>query len=83
MGGRIDMGIDIDTEVTAGFFLRWMSVKKMKDILEGLDDNYFLYPSRVGNLAVLQNDEMIGYIDFNSETFESTIGDGEGQNDKR
>ena len=69
------MAIDIDTEVTAGFFLRWMSVKRMKDILEQLDDNYFLYPSRVGNLAVLRESEMIGIIDFNSETFESTVED--------
>ncbi|MCK4821195.1 hypothetical protein KA005_35850 [bacterium] len=68
------MAIDINVEIKAGFFQRWMSVGQMKKCLAQLEDTDILYPSRVGNLAVVRDSDrliMIGYIDFNEEQFES------------
>jgi len=65
------MAIDINTLVEAGFFLRWMTVKRLREILEQLDDNNIVIPNRVGNLAVTNDkDQMVGYIDFPGESFE-------------
>lgn len=67
------MSIDINIEVKAEFFQRWMSVSQMKKCLAQLEDTDVLYPNRVGNLAVIRNSDklMIGLIDFNGEQFEA------------
>lgn len=65
------MTIDIDVMVTGGFFRKWMSVEQMKKCIEQLEDTDLIYPNRVGNLSIVRNSEMIGYIDFNSEQFEA------------
>jgi len=62
--------IDTDVEVRAVFFKRWLTVKKLKEILSQLDDDDLLIPNRVGNLAVVRGAEHIGQIDFNAEEFE-------------
>jgi len=63
------MGIDIDTEVKAIFFRRWMSVRQMKECIEKLEDTDIIYPNIVGNLSVVCNSDQqtVGYIDFAEE----------------
>ena len=61
------MAIDTTNSITAGFFARWMTVGKMKKILDELRDDDILSPNRVGNLSITRNAEQIGYIDFFNE----------------
>jgi len=64
--------IDTNTTVEAKFHLRWMTVRKLKEIMDQLDDDYIVVPNRVGNLSVRNNDDLaIGFIDFNEERFET------------
>jgi len=65
------MAIDINISVTAGFFHKWMTVGRMREALSGLEDDDLIYPNRVGNLTVCRGKDYIGYIDFNSEIYES------------
>lgn len=62
--------IDTDVEVQAVFFKRWLTVKKLREILSQLDEGDLLIPNRVGNLFVTRDSVRIGYIDFNVEEFE-------------
>ena len=67
------MPIDMSRYITADFFLRWMSVAQLRDILSNLDDNDVVVPNRVGNLTIFQGGiegEYKGYVDFNGETFD-------------
>jgi len=64
--------IDISTTIEARFYLRWMTVSRLKEILDQLDDNAIVVPNRVGNLSVRDsNDVSTGFIDFNEERFEA------------
>jgi len=69
------MAIDTSCEVQAAFFKRWMTVGRMREILEEIESDAELYPNRVGNLAVKRGYESIGYIDFYSEMFVPLEGD--------
>lgn len=62
--------IDTDVKVRAGFFRRWLTVKQMKEILDQMEDDDVITPNRVGNLSVVRDKRMIGYIDFQAERFE-------------
>ena len=64
------MAIDTSKSVDAGFLLRWMSVEKMKDLLEQVPPGSRLFPNMVGNISVFQDDRCVGFIDFNGETYE-------------
>lgn len=65
------MAIDLDAKVcTSGFHLKWMTVKRLKEILSELEDEDLLYANRVGNLTVGRDGIYQGYIDFNSEVYE-------------
>jgi hypothetical protein len=63
------MAISLDSEVRAAFFQRWMKVWKLKELLNKLDDEYELYPNRVGGLAVVEagSGKFVGYVDFSAE----------------
>lgn len=64
--------IDIDVEVSALFFRRWLTVAQLKQILDQLDDDDVIYPNRVGNLSVCDSEGgQTGYIDFQEERFEA------------
>ena len=65
------MAIDINVNVDASFFYKWMTVEDMKKELSFLRDDDRLVPNRVGNLAVIRGLEAgyIGYIDFAAEVF--------------
>lgn len=63
--------IDIDVEVSALFFRRWLTVGQLKQILDQLGDDDIVVPNRVGNLSVCDNEgRTLGYIDFQEERFE-------------
>ena len=63
------MAISIDIKVTASFFMRWITVKQLKQILAKLNDNAILYPNHVGNLSVIKGLENLGYIDIAEEVY--------------
>lgn len=66
------MAIDVNSEATAIFLRRYMSVGQMKNCLSQLKDTDLLYPNRVGNLTVLDSSKQgIGYIDFCEEKYET------------
>ena len=69
--------IDTDVEVQAVFFKRWLTAKRLREILSQLDDDDLLIPNRVGNLAVTRAAKQVGYIDFNEEAFEDYSVDDE------
>lgn len=64
------MTIKALTHITAGFLSKCLSVEKLKQILDQLQDTDELYPNRVGNLSVIRNEEQIGYIDIGTESLE-------------
>ncbi len=67
------MAIDIDVEITAGFFKRWMTVQKLLSLLGNvlvgsLMPGDELQPNAVGNLAIVRDGAYIWYVDFAAET---------------
>ena len=71
------MAINTHSEIKAEFFERWMTVKKLKEILKDMPDEWEIAPNKVGNLSVYSSKEFIystfkGYIDFNEEIFVKT-----------
>jgi hypothetical protein len=41
-----------------------ITVADLKSILEQLESNDVLIPNAVGNLAIIRNEEIIGYVDL-------------------
>lgn len=64
------MAIDISRELEASFFAKWISSKKLIQILSTLPPDSTLHPNSVGNLAVEYNEDFIGFIDVSDEVFE-------------
>ena len=63
------MAINLGITMSASFFERHMTVKQLKKCINLLLDTDEIYPNTVGNLAVTRDNTMLGYIDFNDETF--------------
>ena len=61
------MGYDDDKEIFAMFLYKWISVAKMREILQSLRVIDDLVPNAVGNLSIIRDDECIGYIDIGLE----------------
>lgn len=55
---------DISTEQ------KTLSVMRLKELLQELQDDDILVTNAVGNLAVLRTGIFVGFIDFNSEEVE-------------
>ena len=50
---------------------KYLTVKKLKEILEELDDTYLLTPNQVRNIIVASsNKKYLGYIDFLEGTYD-------------
>jgi hypothetical protein len=64
------MGIDLDREIGASHFLKWMAVGKLRVILDQLRDDDELYPVGTGNLTIYRGGEAIGFIDMAAEGLE-------------
>lgn len=61
---------EIDPDSSSGKFV---SVRRLKEILAELHDECLIGPNKVGNLAVIFgcHHEFIGYIDLLKEAYES------------
>ena len=63
--------IDINEEITAGFFRRWMTVGTLKTLLAQLEDDLLVEPNAVGNLSLRNTQgQYLGFIDFAEESIE-------------
>ena len=71
------MAIDINVEIRASFFRRWMTVGTMRDILSELENEDLLMPNRVGNLSIVRDRTraVIGFIDFSGEKLDLLEGE--------
>lgn len=63
----VDKGM---ARVTGGWLEKYMTVGKLREILETLPAEYEIEPNQVGNLSVYAGPgKFIGYVDFASEEF--------------
>jgi len=68
------MGINTEISVKANFHRKWISVRRLQEILSRLDEGTILTPNGIGNLvAVSGSGDMIGYIDIGAEIFEKSV----------
>lgn len=65
------MAINIQVSIDAQFLERWMTAKRLKEILNEVDDNFEVVPNSAGNLMIYdpKEDREVGYIDFHEERF--------------
>lgn len=64
------MAIDTENQITAVFYCKWITVRKLEELLRDLDQELELHPNGVGNLSIVEKSSgraQIGYIDFNEE----------------
>ena len=65
------MGINTKHSVQAEFFERYITVGKLKNILNQLEDDWEILPNGVGNLSVFTTkSEPKGFIDIAEEVYE-------------
>ena len=64
------MGLNTKHQITARFFEKWITVGKLKSILNEMDDDLELLPNAMGNLNVCTKSEYKGFIDISTEIFE-------------
>lgn len=64
------MAIEIGVKIEGMWSYKYITVKRLKEILIALNDNYIIASNSVGNLAIYDNNNWIGYIDLNEEKLE-------------
>jgi hypothetical protein len=65
--------INTKSTITAEFVEKAISVVKLRAVLEYLKDEDLLFPNRVGNLAIIRNNNYIGFIDIGEELIDVKV----------
>jgi len=66
------MASDTSIHVDAKFICKWITVGKLKKLLEDLDDRLELHSNRVGNLSIIDPVDRTthGYVDIAEEVID-------------
>ena len=65
------MGLNTKHQITAHFFEKWITVGRLKSILNEMDDELELLPNGMGNLNIYTpQSEYKGFIDISTEMLE-------------